>query len=163
MAKLYEIANDFQAVLDMEIDTPEDAEAMVQLLEEVHSRFEDKAEGVMKIVKMTEGEAAMYKQEEERLYKARKAKEKKIEWLKEYLRRNMQLTETKVCQAGIFKLMRVNSKPSVLICDEMAIPEEFFVRKEVINPDKTRIFECLSGGGNVPGAQLVPNEYLKVS
>jgi hypothetical protein len=163
MAKLYEIANDFQAVLDMEIESAEDADAMVELLEEVHARFEDKAEGVMKIVKMTEGEAAIFKQEEERLYKARKAKEKKIEWLKEYLRRNMQLTDTKVCQAGIFKLMRVNSKPSVMIADELAIPDDFLVRKEVVNPDKSRIFECLSGGGNVPGAMLVPNEYLKVS
>jgi hypothetical protein len=163
MAKLYEIANDFQAVLDMDIETPEDAEAMVSLLEEVQSRFEDKAEGVMKIVKMTEGEVSTFKQEEERLYKARKAKEKKVEWLKEYLRRNMQMTETKVCQAGIFKLMRVNSKPSVFISDEMAIPDDFWVRKEVLNPDKTRIFEVLSGGGEVPGAALVPNEYLKVS
>lgn len=163
MAKLYEIANDFQAVLDMDIESAEDAEAMVSLLEEVQSRFEDKAEGVMKIVKMTEGEVTTFKQEEERLYKARKTKEKKVEWLKEYLRRNMQMTETKVCQAGIFKLMRVNSKPSVLISDEMAIPDDFWVRKEVLNPDKTRIFEVLSGGGEVPGAALVPNEYLKVS
>ncbi len=163
MAKLYEIANDFQAVVDMDIETPEDAEAMVSLLEEVQARFEDKAEGVMKIVKMTEGEVSTFKQEEERLYKARKAKEKKVEWLKEYLRRNMQMTQTKVCQAGIFKLMRVNSKPSVLISDEMAIPDDFWVRKEVLNPDKTRIFEVLSGGGEVPGAALVPNEYLKVS
>lgn len=163
MAKLYEIANDFQAVLDMDIESAEDAEAMVSLLEEVQSRFEDKAEGVMKIVKMTEGEVSTFKQEEERLYKARKTKEKKVEWLKEYLRRNMQMTEIKVVQAGIFKLMRVNAKPSVLISDEMAIPEDFWVRKEVVNPDKTRIFEVLSGGGEVPGAALVPNEYLKVS
>jgi hypothetical protein len=163
MAKLYEITNDFQAVLDMDIESADDAEAMVQLLEEVKTRFEDKAEGVMKIVKMTEGEVTTYKQEEERLYKARKAKEKKVEWLKEYLRRNMQMTETKVCQAGIFKLMRVNSKPSVLISNEAIIPGDYIVRKEVLSPDKGRIFEVLSGGGEIPGAALVPNEYLKVS
>lgn len=163
MAKLYEITNDFQTVLEMDIENAEDADAMVQLLEEVKTRFEDKAEGVMKIVRMTEGDVAAFKLEEERIYKARKAKEKKVEWLKEYLRRNMQMTETKVCQAGIFKLMRVNAKPSVLIENETILPQDFIVRKEVLSPDKGRIFEVLSGGGQVPGAALVPNEYLKVS
>lgn len=163
MAKLYEIANDFQAVLEMDIENPEDADAMIQLLEEVKARFEDKAEGVMKIVRMTEGEVSTFKLEEERLYKARKAKEKKAEWLKEYLRRNMQMTETKVVQAGIFKLMRVNAKPLVLITDEAMLPSDYIIRKETRSPDKGRIFEILSGGGEVSGAALVPNEYLKVS
>jgi hypothetical protein len=112
---------------------------------------------------MTEGEVSTFKLEEERLYKARKAKEKKVEWLKEYLRQNMQMTDTKVVQAGIFKLMRVNAKPSVLITDETIIPADYIVRKETRNPDKGRIFEILSGGGEVAGAALVPNEYLKVS
>jgi hypothetical protein len=163
MAKLYEITNDFKAVLDMDIETAEDGDAMVSLLEEVKARFEDKAEGVMKIVRMTEGEVSAFKQEEERIYKARKAREKKIEWLKEYLRQNMKMTETKVVQAGTFKLMRVASKPSVLIQDETALPGDYIIRKETFSPDKMRIFEVLSGGGQVPGAALVPNEYLKVS
>jgi hypothetical protein len=163
MARLYEITSDFKAVLDMDMESPEDGEAMVQLLEEVRVRFEDKAEGVMKIVRMTEGEVSAFKLEEERLYKARKAKEKKVEWLKEYLRQNMKMTETKVVQAGTFKLMRVASKPSVLIEDETVLPCDYLIRKETCSPDKTRIFEVLSGGGQVPGAALVPNEYLKVS
>jgi len=163
MAKLYEIANDFQAVLEIDIENEGDADAMIQLLEEVQTRFEDKAEGVMKIVRMTEGEVSTFKLEEERLYKARKAKEKKAEWLKEYLRQNMQRTQTKVVQAGIFKLMRVNAKPSVFITDETIIPPDYIIRKETRSPDKGRIFEILSGGGEVQGAALVPNEYLKVS
>lgn len=163
MGKLYEITNDFQSVLEMDIESAEDADAMVQLLEELKTRFEVKAEGVMKIVRMTEGEVSVFKLEEERLYKARKAKEKKAEWLKEYLRQNMQMAETKVCQAGIFKLMRVNAKPSVLISDEAIIPSDYIIRKETRSPDKGRIFEILSGGGEIPGAALVPNEYLKVS
>ena len=83
--KLYEIAADYQNLLDAieNGDIPE--EALVDTLESITTLLEDKADNIACIIKELTAEAEAIKAEEDRLAERRKRKLKRAERLTQYL------------------------------------------------------------------------------
>lgn len=163
MAHLYEITEDFERLMDMEITTDEDAAAMMALLEESQERFEDKVEGVLRVRQMLKGEVETIANEIDRLRQQKDAREKKIDKLMEYLRFHLEKMNMSEVKTATFKVKRVASKPVVIIEEDATLPPEFVVEKTTVTPDKAKIYEFIKGGGSLEKVTLRANEYLKVS
>ena len=83
--KLYEIAHEYQNLLDA-IENGEIPEAaLADTLESITSLLEEKADNVACVIKNMQAEVAAIKAEEERLSARRKTKEKRVEYLTKYL------------------------------------------------------------------------------
>src|SRR5690554_44600 len=111
--KLYELTENYLQLLEMAEDM--DPELLRDTLESIQESIEDKAENTAKLIKSLEADVKAIKEEEKRLADRRKALEKKIENIKDYLQDQLEL-------AGIDKVKRPtitvsiqNNPPSVRI------------------------------------------------
>lgn len=161
MATLYEIAGDYARVLNFDLDSPEDGEAMVALLDEIQERFDTKADRLCMVMRNVESEAEAYKAEEARLSARRKALENKAARLKEYLADTMKKMDLADCKTPLFSLKFQKNPPAVEVLDERAVPSGFWsVPAPVL--DRRAVLEALKAGEAVPGAAIVQRESLRI-
>jgi len=161
MSTLYEIAGDWQTVVNLEVETEEDLEALNQLLGEVEGRFEEKAKRVAAYIRNLETDADGMKAEEDRLATRRKSMTRKVDGLKDYLKIQMAgLSMTKL-ETDLFTISVQKNPASVKVLDESKIPQEYWkVPAPVL--DKKAVSEALKGGSFVEGAMLVQGESLRI-
>lgn len=97
MAKLYELAQNYQNLLEL-LDNPEIPQDMIrEALNGVGEDIEEKAENIAKIIKSIEVDVSGFKEEEKRLSARRKSLENRISSLKQYLDGTMKATgKTKI-------------------------------------------------------------------
>lgn len=130
--------------------------SVFEALEKLEMQREAKIENAALMVRNLTAEAKAIKEEEERLYKRRKAAENKAESIKAYLINALTREDgTSETFTSTRAAVRVRTNPAkVVIFDEESIPEAFFreiIRKEI---DKAQVKEVLSRGIAVPGASL---------
>lgn len=160
MATLYEITDDWQTVVNFEVETEEDLEALNQLLAETEGRFEDKARKVAAYIRNIETDADGIKEEEDRLATRRKSLSRKIDGLKDYLEVQMKAIGSTKMDLQLFTISIQKNPPAVKVLDEARIPPEFWkVPAPVL--DKTALKEALKAG-YVEGAMLVQGESLRI-
>ena len=157
--KLYELTENYLQLLEMAEDM--DPELLRDTLESIQESIEDKAENTAKLIKSLEADVKAIKEEEKRLADRRKALEKKIENIKDYLREQLEL-------AGIDKVKRPtitvsiqNNPPSVRVVNEELIPSHFMIPQPP-KLDKKGILEKLKHGENVPGVELQQTRGLRI-
>lgn len=157
--KLYELTENYLRVLELAEEM--EPELLRDTLESIQESIEDKAENTAKLIKSLEADVKAIKEEEKRLADRRKALEKKIENIKDYLREQLEL-------AGIDKVKRPtitvsiqNNPPSVRVIDEKIIPSDFMIP---VAPkiDKKAILEKLKKGEEVPGVELAQGRSLRI-
>ena len=103
----------------------------------------------------------MLKAEEKNLKERRQVKERKIERLKDYLSRSMQLTGDKSLETARIK-MSFRKSTSVNIIDIDEIPEFYVKEKIEYTPDKALIKKALQAGELVTGAELKETQNLQI-
>lgn len=159
--KLYEIAADYQNLLDAIESGEIPEEALADTLESVTALLEDKADNVACVIKNMQAEVKAIKEEEERLAARRKTKEKRVEYLTKYL-------SDILLKAGYDKVETVRNKitfrknpPSCVIENEKAFIEWALVagKLEFLNPkdptvDKNAVKKALTEGAEIEGARL---------
>lgn len=157
--KLYELTENYLQLLEMAEDM--DPELLRDTLESIQESIEDKAENTAKLIKSLEADVKAIKEEEKRLADRRKALEKKIENIKDYLREQLEL-------AGIDKVKRPtitvsiqNNPPSVRVVNEELIPSHFMIPQPP-KLDKKGILEKLKNGEKVPGVELAQGRSLRI-
>lgn len=84
--KLYEIASSLE---QLEFVDQETGEVNISMLNELKMTFNEKSENIIKFIKNLNADVIALKAEEKSLQERRKAKENKIEYLKEYLKMSM--------------------------------------------------------------------------
>lgn len=162
MSRLFEIANDFALLFDRlelfdEIEESEMREiaqqAWFDTLEGIEAEFECKAENVAQYIKSLKAEAEDIKAEEQALAARRKAKEKRVKSLTDYLMTCMKQIhrdkiETAKCQLSIRK-----NAESVQVLDEggLAVQLAALGRSELIcvkppELNKTALKKALQAG-----------------
>lgn len=157
--KLYEIANDYEALIEAieSGEIPEDA--IADTLEGIESLLEDKADNIACLIKNIKADVQAIRAEELNLAERRKSKENQIERLTTYLSETLQ-------RVGIAKMETARNKisfrksESVLVADECDFIEwarknhdDLLTYKDpTIN--KTAIKKAIASGEKIEGALI---------
>lgn len=158
--KAYEIANGMIDTLDIFLESDQndtDKENFDFMMEFLKEELESKSSNIIKYIRNLTLEVDVLFQEEDRLEKIRKQKEKKISSLKGYLSNilinlDKNKVETDLGTVGLRKSV------SVAIENLELIPKKYIQKKIDLVPDKRMLSEALKQGKNVKGAHL-ENKY----
>lgn len=161
--KLYEISNEYQAVLSTVNEDGEITEESIKFLDELKENFETKAIAVASYIKNLEAENEAISQAIEGMKKRKESLSKKVESLTDYLQYNLQtLSINEINSSPYFKIKLKQCPVSVDVIDESLIPVEYMREKVTVvkSVDKIKIKEVISEGKEVPGATL--NRKIKL-
>jgi hypothetical protein len=160
---LYELADDYAALIEAIENDELPEEAIADTLEAVAGEFEDKAESVAVVIKSIKAEADSIKAEEDVLKARREAKENKAKYLSGYLATNMERLNIK----KIDKPRAVLSfrKSTALVVDD----EQGFIKRhadlcrvESYKIPRKAVTDMLKAGKTVAGARLEERQNLQV-
>lgn len=163
--KLYQLADEYQQALEV-LDDPELPEEVVRdTLEALQGGLVQKGQAVAAYALNLSAEIEALKAHEKRVAAKRKTLEGREEWLRGYLKSNMErcgINEIKAID-GTFTAKLGKGRPSVVIDNEKLLPDDSeFVRwkREV---DKTAIAAAIKNGQEVPGAHLETRPTLRIA
>jgi len=162
--RLYDIADDYQSALDgaVDVETGEINEQYLSLLDSLGEDLKEKGLAVAYYIKNIDADRDAIKAEKDRLAKKEKAIANKINWLHEYLTRNMDRCGISKIECPYFSIKLKDCPPSVDIHDEQQIPDEYIKRKEVVSFDKAKMNVDLKNGKHIPGADLKRNKRIDI-
>lgn len=163
--KLYELANDYVALMQA-IDNDElPEECIADTLEAITGEIEIKADNIACMLKNIEAEVKAIKEEEANLATRRKTKEKTYERLKEYLSTTLQ-------SLSIDKVETARNKITFRKSESVEIDDTFIEwaqenREDLLKysaptADKTEIKKILKGGAELQGAQLISKQNIQI-
>lgn len=164
--KLYELTNDYLALMQA-IDNDEiPEEAIADTLEAITASIEDKADSIACLLKNLDADIVAIKAEEARLAERRKAKEKSHERIKQYLSETLQ-------SAGIDKVETARNRITFRKSESVEIADEVFISWARLHRDdlltyaepkanKTEIKKALKSGAEVVGAELRINNNIQI-
>lgn len=154
--KLYEIANNYQQVLQLAEAGELDEQTAKDTLESISGEFGEKAKNCMMIVRQLESDSAGIKAEIERLKSLQAQSDKAAESLKDYIKFGMESVGSDKLDLGIFKLTLKAPTKAVEVIDTSLIPNEYWrVVPETKTIDKSLIATMIKTGKEIPGAKLV--------
>lgn len=160
MAKLYELTQNYNNLLEL-VDNPDvPTEMLEESLNSIGDEIDTKAENIAKVIKSIESDVAGLKGEEKRLADRRKSLEGRIDNLKEYVEGSMRAVGKEKIRGKVFTLGIQRNAPSVDIIDEDVIPEQYFITKKELS--KKDILVALKKGEEVPGAAIKQTESLRI-
>ena len=171
MTKLYEISNEYTAVMDAieqlfdahpELDEASKRGILEENLAGVRQSFDDKAFALGGLIQNLKFEHSNVKELQDRFTKRAKGIEKTIGQLSDYLLTQMQaVNRPKLANAWLTLQIRTNPC-RVIIEDETLLGEEFKQKEIIIKINKTAIGEQLKSGASVPYAHLEQSQRLEI-
>ena len=157
---LYEITQEAQylaVLLETEELTAELEEALIINQDQLQA----KAVNYAKVIANYQAESDAIDQEIKRLKAMKESRDKKVEWLKESVKKAMLVSGIEKVESPLFKLS-VRRSESVEVDMVEALPRFYKNVKEVVTADKVAIKEAIKKGENVFGARLVENFNLQI-
>ena len=157
---LYTLTQEAQylaVLLETEELTPELEEALIINQDQLQA----KAVNYAKVIANYQAESDAIDQEIKRLKAMKDSREKKIEWLKESVKKAMLVSGIEKVESPLFKLA-VRRSEAVEVDLVEALPNAFQNVKNVVTADKVAIKEAIKRGENVIGARLVENFNLQI-
>jgi hypothetical protein len=165
--KLYEIANDYLALMQA-IDNDEiPEEALADTLEAITGEVEFKADNIACMLKNLDADITAIKAEEVKLAERRKAKEKTYERIKSYLSDALE-------RMSIDKVETARNKITFRRSESVEVDHETFFEWAVTNgrgdlltysapkENKTEIKKAIKDGAEIPGAQIVSKNNIQL-
>ena len=151
---LYEIKQLYRDTLD-EVD---DVAEYQNVLDEIKDEFQDKGLAVLAYYQNAAAEVTAFDTAIKSMKQRRDTLNRRNEALKEYLLTNMLETGITSLESPYFSCKVRNNQPSVVIVDELAIPDEF--KEEVISfkIDKRAIKDA----GGCVGAEIIRKKSLQI-
>ena len=163
--KLYQLADEYQQALEV-LDDPElPEEAVRDTLEALQGGLVQKGQAVAAFALNLAAEIEALKAHEKRVAGKRKTLEAREEWLRGYLKSNMErcsITEIKAVD-GTFTAKLGRGRPSVVIDDEKLIPDDSEFVRWTRSVDKTAIAAAIKAGQEVPGAHVETRPTLRIA
>ena len=157
---LYTLTQEAQylaVLLETEELTPELEQALIINQDQLQA----KAVNYAKVIANYQAESDAIDQEIKRLKAMKDSREKKIEWLKESVKKAMLVSGIEKVESPLFKLS-VRRSEAVEVDMVEALPNAFQNIKNVVTADKVAIKEAIKRGENVIGARLVENFNLQI-
>ena len=124
-------------------------------------QLQAKAVNYAKVIANYQAESDAIDQEIKRLKAMKESRDKKVEWLKESVKKAMLVSGIEKVESPLFKLS-VRRSEAVEVDVVEALPSAFQNVKNVVTADKVAIKEAIKRGENVFGARLVENFSLQI-
>lgn len=143
--KLYELTEQYEALMDMLCDEEVDEQTIKDTLEAIDGEIEDKADNYAKIMRQMQANIAVIKAEEERLYARRKSLENREQNLKAALKANLEFIGKTKFKTELFSFCIATNggKQPIFITDNIdEIPGKYLIPQPSV-PDKDAIRELL--------------------
>lgn len=153
---LYHMTEEYRQALQELNDADLPDEVVRDTLEALGGELIKKGEAVAAFTLNLAAEIDAIKAVEKRISDRRKALEKRADNMREYLRTNMEkagISEIKALD-GSFTAKLGKGRPSVVIDDESALPDDSDYVRWTKAPNKTAIADAIKAGKEVPGAHL---------
>ena len=165
MATLYELTGNYLKLLEYAEDS--DPTLYHDTMDSITDAIEVKATNYAKVIKNMDqriseikGEIQPFVDETKRLKAKIQTIENSQKRLKANLQESMELIGKQKIKNDLFTINIQGNKPSLSIPDESKIPA--YLNKTTVTPDTDRIKEMLKEGKDVPGAELVRTESLRI-
>lgn len=152
--KLYELSAEYAQFLQLIESEDFDEKTIADTLESIKGEIEEKGKNVAAHMQNLEAEVDAFKAAEQRISMRRKAAESRAEWLKNYLRDNMERCGISKIECAEFSVTLRKAADVCNITDESKLPESYTKTKTVVTPDKAAILKALKDGQDVPGAEI---------
>lgn len=162
--KLYEIANEYQDILEQSFDqeTGEVNETALSKLDEIAVQLQDKGIAVASYIKNIDAERKAIEDAKKAMAEREKKLDKEIDYLTQYLQFNMENCGITEIKSPHFVIKLKKCPLSTDIIDESLIPDEYKKVKEVVSLDKMKIKEEILAGVIIPGASLKQNNRIEI-
>ena len=157
---LYEITQEAQylaVLLETEELTAELEEALIINQDQLQA----KAVNYAKVIANFQAESDAIDQEIKRLKAMKENRDKKVEWLKESVKKAMLVSGIEKVESPLFKLS-VRRSEAVEVDVVEALPSAFQNVKNVVTADKVAIKEAIKRGEFVMGARIIENFNLQI-
>ena len=155
---LYDLVGNYKKVYEMDLDD----ETWQDTLESIDSAIEQKADGVMYVIRNLEVDVIGLKDEEKRLKSKREVAERKIKRLKQYLQENMEAVGKTKFKTQLFAYNIQNNPASLKLTDEKLIPEKYYTVETSRKYDNKAIKNDLKAGKVINGAELRTSQSLRI-
>lgn len=157
---LYVIAGNILRAMDQAtVSGPDGNEhidpAAYNQIDGLYDSFDTKIEACAAAMRDIEARAQAAADEAERLYDRKVALLKHRDWLKEYIRQNMEFVGRQKVEGSLFTVRVQATAARVEIADRAELPPEFVVVKTTESPDRAKLKEALAAGLEIPGVSLV--------
>ncbi len=161
---LYDISHEYLRALDDFTDPEADIpmEAAINTLEGIEGQLQDKAVNVAKFMQNLGATAKAIKDAEQQMAKRRKAIENRAQWIKDYLKNNMQAAGITKIESPWFLLAIQKNPEAVEITNEDLLPDDFKTEVITMKIDKAAIKQVIKDGVSVPGAVLIQGTRLAI-
>ena len=163
--KLYEIANDYLALVQAVEDEEIPEEAISDTLEAIEGEIEVKADNIACLLKELDADCAAIRAEELKLAARRKAKERVYERIKQYL-------SAELLRVGAVKMETARNKISFRKSESVDVSDDFIAwavdnRADLLTyaeptANKTEIKKALKAGAEIVGATLVTKQNIQI-
>ena len=157
---LYKIAGNIMAAMDAATVLDENGDEVIDpaaynQIDGLYDSFDTKIEACAAAMRDIEARAQAAADECERLWERKTALIRRKDWLKEYIRQNMEFVGRQKVEGSLFTVRVQSTAGRVEIAEGAVLPERFMATKTTTVPDKRKIGEALEAGEEVPGATLV--------
>ena len=158
---LYEVADVYLRALERLQDSEE--QATQNMLDSLEGALEVKATNVAAYAQNLEAEVNAIQEAIDKMIARRQAAKKRIEWLRHYLKTNMDRCGITEIKSPEFVLKIKKNPPMVVIDEQSMIPLQFMrVIPETKEVDKMALKEALKTGEVIPGAHLETQTRLEI-
>lgn len=161
MSNIYQLANNYETVLNMLYNEEIDEQMIFDTLESIDGEIEDKADNYAKIIKELESKQKARKEEAERLTDSAKVFENRVKALKNNLFNVMKETGKTKFATNLFSFNIAKNGGKQALTIDGEVPKEY--TKTIIENDTDKIRKALENGENLPFAHLeLRGESLRI-
>ena len=158
--KLYELSQDYQQVMAL-LDEGTEVEVF-DTLESIKTEIAEKATSIAIVMKSYDSNIEILDAEIKRLQERKRSEQSKQQWLKDYLKFNMEQAQIDKLKTATHTISIRKNPPKLVIENESLIPSEYtIVIPERYEIDKASVKTALKTK-DVPGAKLEQGTSLMI-
>lgn len=164
MPSLYELTGERLALQHKLEELDFDQQTIEDTLEGESTALQEKIESYGVVIRNMEAFTELMKAEEDRMANRRKAHEKRVAAIKEWLLTNMQACQISKIECPAFTVSLKNNPAKVVIDNEGLIPDDYMRLPEPPQPapNKTMIATAIKSGMEVPGCHLESSQRIEI-
>jgi hypothetical protein len=163
--QLYKIHQELNNALEnvqVDIETGEVLESSLQALEALEMSLQEKQENIAKLVLSFESYNKNIQDEIKRLKTLEAQHKNKIAFLEKYLMQSLEVQGATKLQTATVEVHIRNNPPSVLVCNEDLLHNDYKEFVLVTKINKNKIKNDIKQGLSVAGAELVNTKSIKI-
>ena len=159
---LYEMSAGYNQIFNMAMDEEADLDVLEDTLQSIEGGIEVKVENGIKLIKSLQAFADNVKKEQEFHKKRHEVLENRIKRIKEYYRSNLVLIGKDKITTTVGTMAIQKSTPSLKITQELLPVEYLTIIPQSYEANKEKIKQDIKTGKEIPGAQLIQGNHLRI-